>query len=124
MNVFLWIIAGLLAAAFLLAGAMKLARTNEQLATSGLAWAADFNAPTVKLVGAVEVLGAFGLILPATFGVAQTLVPIASVGLAVVMMGAVITHGRRKEWQMIPVNVVLLILAAIVAWGRFGSYSF
>jgi hypothetical protein len=39
-------------------------------------------------------------------------------------VGAAITHARRKESQAIVFNVVLLVLAAVVAWGRFGPYSF
>lgn len=41
-----------------------------------------------------------------------------------IMAGAIITHARRKESQMVIVNVVLLILAGAVAWGRFGPYAF
>jgi hypothetical protein len=33
-------------------------------------------------------------------------------------------HLRRKENQMVIGNVVLLALAVVVAWGRFGPYSF
>ena len=40
------------------------------------------------------------------------------------VIGAAVTHARRKEHQMIGVNVVLLILAIVVAWGRFGPYAF
>jgi hypothetical protein len=40
------------------------------------------------------------------------------------MVGAAITHARRNEPQMIVFNVALLILAAVVAWGRFGPYSY
>lgn len=40
------------------------------------------------------------------------------------MIGAVITHARRRESSAIPVNVVLILLAGIVAWGRFGPYPF
>jgi hypothetical protein len=40
------------------------------------------------------------------------------------MVGAVITHARRRELPMIAGNLVLLALAAVVAWGRFGPYSF
>jgi len=40
------------------------------------------------------------------------------------MIGAAITHARRHETQMIIGNAVLLILAAVVAWGRFGPYAF
>ncbi|MFJ9908317.1 hypothetical protein ACIRVK_36570 [Streptomyces sp. NPDC101152] len=40
------------------------------------------------------------------------------------MVPAAITHARRKEPGAIAFNAVLLILAALVAWGRFGPYSF
>ena len=44
-------------------------------------------------------------------------------GLAIVMIGAILTHARRKEPQQVVVNVVLLVLAAVVAWARFGPYA-
>jgi hypothetical protein len=40
------------------------------------------------------------------------------------MVLAAITHIRRKEPSGVAVNAVLLVLAAFVAWGRFGPYSF
>jgi DoxX-like family len=49
---------------------------------------------------------------------------LAAVGLVVLMAGAVVTHARRREPQLIVVNVVLLALAVVVPWGRFGPYSF
>ncbi len=122
MNIALWIVAGLLAAAFLAAGGLKLSQPKEKLASSGLAWVEDFSPGQVKGIAAVEVLGALGLILPAVTGIAKVLVPVAAVGLAIVMVGATITHARRKENQGILVTVVLLLLAVFVAWGRFGPY--
>ncbi|MDY7084987.1 MAG: DoxX family protein [Actinomycetota bacterium] len=124
MNVVLWIIAALLAAAFLAAGLMKLLQPRTKLISSGLGWAEDFGDGTVKLIGALEVLAAIGLILPAVLDIAPILVPLAATGLVIIMAGAIVVHGRRKENQMIITNVVLLILAAVVAWGRFGPYSF
>jgi hypothetical protein len=124
MNIFLWIVAGALAAVFVLAGAMKPSRTPQQLATSGLGWAEDFGAGPVKLIGALEVLAALGLILAPLVGVAEIMAPAAATGLVALMIGAVITHGRRKEFQTATVNVVLLALAAVVAWGRFGPHAF
>jgi uncharacterized membrane protein YphA (DoxX/SURF4 family) len=124
MNIVLWVIAGLLAAAFAAAGLMKLAQPKAKLAASGMGWTEDFSDGAVKGIGALEVLAALGLILPAVLGIAPVLVPLAAVGLALLMIGAAITHARRSEQQMIGVNVVLLILAAVVAWGRFGPYAF
>jgi uncharacterized membrane protein YphA (DoxX/SURF4 family) len=123
-NVVLWIIAGVLAAAFLASGVMKLTQPRKKLADSGLAWVEDFSDGAVKGIGALEVLGAIGLILPGVLDIAPVLVPIAATGLAVVMVGAAITHARRREPQAIAINLVLLVLAAVVAWGRFGPYAF
>jgi uncharacterized membrane protein YphA (DoxX/SURF4 family) len=123
-NVVLWIVAGVLAAAFLGAGLMKLAQPKEKLVESGMGWAGDFSPGVVKAIGALEVLGALGLILPAVFDVATVLVPLAAVGLALIMAGAIVVHARRKETPMVVANVVLLVLALFVAWGRFGDYSF
>lgn len=55
--------------------------------------------------------------------VAPVLAPLAAVGLVLLMVDAAIVHGRRGETQMITVNVVLLVIAAFVAWVRFGSYA-
>ncbi|MCA0294825.1 MAG: DoxX family protein [Actinobacteria bacterium] len=118
MNVALWIAAGLLAAAFLAAGAMKLAQPKEKIAAS-MGWAEDFSANTIKMIGAFEVLGAIGLILPPLVGIAPVLAPLAAVGLVVIMIGAIATHLRRKETQPVLANVVLFALAAFVAVGRF-----
>ena len=124
MNVVLWIVAGVLAAAFLASGLIKVAQPKKKIVDSGMGWAEDFSDGAVKGIGALEVLGALGLILPAVFDVATVLVPIAATGLALIMLGAAVTHARRKESQMVVVNVVLLLLAAFVAWGRFGPYAF
>jgi uncharacterized membrane protein YphA (DoxX/SURF4 family) len=124
MNIVLWIVAGLLAAAFLAAGAMKVLRSTDQLAKSGLTWVEDFSPGMVKLIGVLEVLAAVGLILPAALDIVPILVPLAALGLVLMMIGAIIVHVRRNEMQTIAPSVVLLLLSAFVAWGRFGPYSF
>jgi uncharacterized membrane protein YphA (DoxX/SURF4 family) len=123
-NVVLWILAGLLAAVFLAAGLMKIVQPKEKLAASGMGWTEDFGVGAVKTIGALEVFAGIGLILPAVLDIAPVLVPLAAVGLAALMAGAAITHARRKEQPMIAGNALLLVLAAVVAWGRFGPYSF
>ena len=124
MNITLWIIAGLLAAAFLAAGAMKLAQPKAKLAESGMAWTEDFSDGQVKAIGVVEVLGALGLILPAALDIAPILTPIAAAGLAISQLLAAVVHLRRGEKQMLPINLVLAALAAFLAVMRFGPNSF
>ncbi|SFH22142.1 DoxX-like family protein [Streptomyces mirabilis] len=56
--------------------------------------------------------------------VATVLTPLAATGLAVLMVLAMGYHARRKESMPIAINAVLLILAALVMWGRFGPHAF
>jgi hypothetical protein len=123
-NIALWIIAGLLATAFLAGGVVKLALPKEKLAAAGMGFADDFGPGAVKAIGAVEVLAGVGLILPAALDIAPVLVPLAAVGVVLLMIGAAITHLRRHEVPPIAVNLTLLALAVLVAWGRFGPQSF
>jgi hypothetical protein len=124
MNIALWIIAGLLAVAFLASGAQKLAQPRQKLVASGMGWAEDFTVGTVKGIGALEVLAAVGLIVPAAAGIAPVLVPVAAAGLVLLMAGAFIIHLRRHEAHGVAVTLALLALAAIVVWGRFGPHHF
>ncbi|MFF2392138.1 DoxX family protein [Nocardia sp. NPDC058114] len=125
MNVVVWIVSGLLAAVFLLAGAMKLAKSKEQLvADPKMGWAEPFPEGLIKFIGVAEVAGALGLILPGVFGIATWLVPTAAIGLAVIMVGAIVTHGRRGEWSNVVMTVVLLALAVFVAVERIGPQAF
>jgi hypothetical protein len=125
MNLALWIIAGLLAAVFLIAGANKLFIPREKLAKApGGGWVLDFSPGFVKTLGAVEILGAAGLILPAALGVAPILVPLAAVGLATIMTGAAIVTTRRHEPKHAVLNLTYLALIAFVAISRFGPESF
>ena len=118
MNVAVWIVQILLALAFGAAGIMKITQPREKLATN-LKWVEDFAPNTVKGIGTLELLAAIGLILPFLTGLLPVLTPLAAVGLILVMVGAIVTHIRRGESPMVIVNLVLLILAAFVAYGRF-----
>lgn len=123
MNIALWIAAGLLSAMFLMAGINKVTKSKEDLAKM-LPWTADYSLGFTRFIGAAEVLGALGLILPGIFKIAGILTPIAAVGLALIMLFAAIFHAKRKETGAIGMNVALLLIAAFVAWGRFGAYAF
>ena len=125
MNTALWITAGLLAAVFLVAGSNKLLVPREKLARApGGGWVLDFSAGFVKALGAAEILGAAGLILPALLGIAPVLVPLAATGLATIMVGAAIVTYRRHELKHVLLNLAYLAMAVFVAFGRFGPRSF
>jgi uncharacterized membrane protein YphA (DoxX/SURF4 family) len=122
MDMALRIVAIVLAVAFAGSGLLKLVRSKDQLVTSGFGWAEDFSPSTIRLIGVAEILGALGLILPGALHVAPILVPLAAIGLALLMVGAAVVHSRRKEAPMIAINAVLLVLALFVVWGRLGPY--
>ncbi len=123
MNTVLWVIQIVLGVAFLAAGTAKVTQPKQKL-RERMAWVDDYSQPMVRFIGSMEILGALGLVLPAVTGIAPILIPIAAVGLVVVMVGAAVTHLRRHEIPNIAANAVLLVLAAVVAWGRFGPYHF
>jgi len=118
MSIALWVVQVLLAAAFVVSGATKLWQPKEKL-VKNMAWVEDFSQGSVRIIGAVEVLGAIGIVLPALTGIVPSLTPLAALGLVLTMIGAALTHLRRAEYGPIAVSAVVLILAAFVAYGRF-----
>jgi uncharacterized membrane protein YphA (DoxX/SURF4 family) len=118
MGIALWVVQVLVAAAFLVSGATKLSQPKEKL-VKNMAWVEDFSQQTVRLIGAVEVLGAIGIVVPALTGIVPWLTPLAALGLVLTMIGAALTHLRRTEYGSIAMNAVLLVLAAFVVYGRF-----
>jgi hypothetical protein len=119
-DVVLWIIAGLLAAAFLFSGTFKLVLPRDKY-IAAQPWAADAPPWAPVAIGILELLGAIGVIMPAILGVAPILVPVAATGLALIMAGAVAMHLRRRELAALGPSAVLLILAVALAWGRFAG---
>ncbi|KAB8194843.1 DoxX family protein [Nonomuraea phyllanthi] len=125
MNLALWIGAALLAVVALAGGAIKTFTPQAKLAASpGGAWTGDVSAAFVKALGVLEILAAVGLIVPAVVGVAPVLVPVTALCWVLLMIGAMVTHGRRGELRFAILNLIYLALAAFIAWGRFGPWPF
>lgn len=126
MNLALWIVAGLMAAVCL-TGSSKMFVPKENLATMGGAatgWVEDFSPGALKAIGAVELLAAAGLILPAVLDIAPVLVPLAATGLVLLFAGALTMRLRRGERVTIAGDLVYLALALFLTWGRLGPESF
>jgi len=125
MNIALWILQGFLAAIFLIAGAIKVIKSKDELKALGgekMNWVDSISAVSVKLIGTIEVLAAIGLILPQLTGILPWLVPLAAFGLVLTMIGAVMLHQRRGDGPKAIVQVIiLLVMAAFTTYGRFDS---
>lgn len=121
MNTALWITQGILAAMFAMAGVMKSTQPIDKLLKSGVTWADRFPLTTVRIIGLSELLGALGLILPWLLNIVSVLTPVAASALAFVQLLAIFHHAKHKESKAIVFNIVLLSLAAFVAYGRFTS---
>ncbi|MBM7367580.1 DoxX family protein [Gordonia hydrophobica] len=114
MIIALWIVNAILAVLFLTAGAMKVVRTKSALADSGMAWTTDASVGQVKTIGALEVVGALGLILPRATDIAPVLSPLAAVGLSLTMVGAIALHVRRNESFLAPAGLLVVTVASAV----------
>jgi len=114
MTVALWIVQGLLAAVFLFTGGMKLVLPLEKLAGP-----VALPGPFLRFIGASEVLGALGLILPGLLRVRPGLTPLAALGLVVIMIGATVITLVVGEIVAALISAVVGLLAAFVAYGRW-----
>jgi len=117
MNTLLWVLQGLLALVFLVTGARKLLRTDAQ--TRAVPWVGNTPVVVVRAIGVLELLGAIGVVLPALTVIWPWLTPVAAVGLVGLMLGAAWVNLRARLYTPIAVNAVLLILAVVLAYGRF-----
>jgi hypothetical protein len=120
----LWVLAGFLAAVFAGAGLLKLTRTPEELAAAGLRWTASYAGGRLRLVGAVELLGAALLVLPPLVGLG-VVVPLAALLLAALAGVELVVHVRRGE--LLPDalrTLALVVLCVVLAAYRLGPEPF
>jgi len=113
------IVSGLLAIAFFTGGIVRLVVPAERYGTwPNQQWIRAVPRAGVVAIAVAEILGAVGLVVPALTGIAPVLSPIAACCLALIMIGALVFHVRRKEWPNVPVAIVLICLLAFVAVAR------
>jgi hypothetical protein len=119
-NTALWIVQGLLAAMFLLAGAPKLVMSAAQMASPG-----PVQVPVllVRFIGVCEMLGAIGLIAPGLTGIRPGLTPLASAGLVIIMVGASVINIMNGMAAFAIPTAVLGLMAAYVVYGRWWTAS-
>jgi uncharacterized membrane protein YphA (DoxX/SURF4 family) len=116
MNIALWIAQALLAAIFLFAGGMKLVIPIEEMTKQ---MPIPLPGWFLRFTGVVEVLGAIGVILPWLLRKRPGLTPLAAAGLVIVMIGATVYTLAAGDFASAPIPLVVGILAAFVAYGRW-----
>jgi hypothetical protein len=114
LNVILWVIQVVLALLYLFAGGAKLT-----LPVAVMTQQVHFPEPFLRFIGACEVLGAMGLLLPGLLRIRTYLTPLAAAGLVIIMIGAttimLVVSGVAQA--LMPLCVGLLV--AFVAYGRW-----
>ena len=114
MTIALWIVQGLLAAVFLVSGVMKFVMSVEEM-TKQMPMPGWF----LHFIAIAEILGGLGLILPGAFRIRPGLTPLAAAGLVIIMIGATVISFMIGGVTMALVPLVVGILAAFVAYGRW-----
>ncbi|MBE0689267.1 MAG: DoxX family protein [Anaerolineae bacterium] len=117
MNIALWIVQVILAGVFVFHGRMLLNPPAQ--VQPAMSYIHDLQPGLRRFIGALEILAGVGLILPALTNILPVLTPLAAAGLVIVMGGAAVYHLMRREYPNIAFNLILLALAAFVAYGRF-----
>lgn len=117
LHISLWTAQGILAAALIMAGFMKIISPIEELSKAGMSFVNHYKSSTVRFIGISEILGAVGLILPSLLRIRPLLTPIAAAGIAIIMLLATWFHITHNEPFV--ATIILFLMAAFVAWGRY-----
>ena len=114
MNVALWIAAGVLATVLLISTSKAFVPREKIAAVGGPAaqWVEDFSPSALRAIATLEFLAAAGLILPAALDIAPVMVPVTAICWILLMVGAMVTHGRLGQPKLVMVTLVYLLLAA------------
>ena len=116
MNIVLWIVQIVLALLFLFAGASKFIMSAEQMAEAGGPDSVQLPMWFIHIIGACEILGALGLVVPWASGVKRGLTPLAAGLLIVIMIGAVVVSAMASIQMAIFPAVVGLLLAFVAVY--------
>ncbi|MFB7629828.1 DoxX family protein [Streptomyces sp. NPDC056149] len=114
MNIAYWIVAGPLALFYFSAGTLKVIRSRDHLRPM-MAWVDRIPLPALRALGAVETLGATGLILPPLTGIAPALAAAAAIGFVLLQTGAIAVHLTGED-RRIALNAALTVAAAVTIW--------
>jgi uncharacterized membrane protein YphA (DoxX/SURF4 family) len=123
MNTLLWVLQIFLAITFTYSGLMKSTQNREELVSIGQTGVEGLSYPLIRFIGAAEILGAIGIILPTAIHVFPILTPITAICFALIMVLASPIHYKRKEFKSVLINISLFVISVFVAYVRFSKLA-
>ncbi|TIQ29637.1 DoxX family protein [Mesorhizobium sp.] len=116
----LWSAQVTLAGIFGMAGVSKSFLSPADLVAMGVNYATELPEWLLRFIGASELLGAIGIILPALTRILPRLTPLAALGFVTILVLAIGFHAARGDLATaLPFNLALLGLSLFVVWGRW-----
>ena len=115
-NTALWIVQGVLAVMYLLAGVPKLVMSPEQMAAPG---PIQLPVAFIRFIGVCEILGAIGMVVPGLTGIKPGLTPLGAAGLVIIMIGATVINLVDGPAPAAILTVALGAMCAFVVYGRW-----
>ena len=123
MNAVLWVLQ-VLTGIFFVYHSFLLLRPNPARLRAGMKYVLEMRSELRVFAGVAEGLAGVALVVAPFLEPVKVLAPLAATGLVVLMLGAIVFHLGRREYPNIGLNAILAILAAVIAWSRFGPYHF
>ena len=108
-----WILQVILALFFTMPGIMKIQSSKEALVGKGK-MKPDDSIVFIRILGISEILGVLAMIIPIWIKELQILTAIAAAGFAVIMVGALAVHYKKREYKLLPVLLFALLLSVLV----------
>jgi hypothetical protein len=119
LNTFLWVLQIILAIKFLSVAYTHALRQDKQEMLQGIQGMGAAARPALNVIAMCMLLGCAGLVLPAAFESLTWLTPLTAAGLAVLMLASILFHSVCREKSNAWVSLVLFVLSASVAYGRW-----
>lgn len=116
-NIAIWVAQVLGAAAFIMAGVMKLTTPIPELSAM-MSWTGEYSTGFVRTMGLIDLAGGLGLLLPSLTRIMPRLTVIAAGCCVLLQILAILFHASRGEFAVLPTNAIYIALALIVLWGR------
>jgi len=116
MEIARWIVQSLLGLLFVITGCFKFFQSKEKIVASGGTWAEDFKPGIIKAIAATELISGLLVIIPKILKIEGYLPFIGALCIAIIMIGSIFVHIRRKEIQHAAINTVFLLMALFVVY--------